>query len=97
MPHLDLAAGELASLTRLGTLGDLDLKLIGIRQVVGIHAESSTCNLLDCRPLDVVAAIRIGHEALRILASLACKENFAGVEVSDEADYMLELLQMSDA
>ena len=60
---VDLVAGQLAALARLGALGDLDLHVVGIDQIFGGHAESAGRDLLDRRahriavgqPLEAVA------------------------------------------
>ena len=44
---VDLVAGQLAALARLGALGDLDLQHVGVDQVVRRHAETSRRHLLD--------------------------------------------------
>ena len=44
-----LEAGQLTALSRLGTLGHLDLDLFGIHQVFGGHTETSGGNLLGLR------------------------------------------------
>ena len=46
---VDLVAWELAALARLCALGNLDLQLIGVRQVVRCDAEATGRNLLDLR------------------------------------------------
>ena len=60
----DLVAGQLAALTGLGALGDLDLELVGVRCVLGRDAESSRCDLLD-------PGVALVAEARGILAALA--------------------------
>jgi len=60
----DLVAGELTALTRLRSLGDLDLQLVCEREVLGRDAEASGRNLLDAR-------VSLRAEAGRILAALA--------------------------
>ena len=44
---VDLVAGQLAALAGLGTLGDLDLDVIGVDQVLDGHAEAAGGHLLD--------------------------------------------------
>ena len=46
---VDLVAGQLAALARLGALRDLDLELVGVDQVVHGHAEAAGGHLLDRR------------------------------------------------
>ena len=46
-PGLDLVAGELAALARLGPLRHLDLQLVGVDQVLARHAEPARGHLLD--------------------------------------------------
>ena len=46
---VDLVAGQLAALARLGALGHLDLQLVGVDQVVDRHAEAAGGDLLDRR------------------------------------------------
>jgi hypothetical protein len=61
---VDLVAGQLPALAGLGALGDLDLKLVGVHQVVDRDAETTRCHLLDGRAALVA-------EAGRVLAALA--------------------------
>ena len=61
---VDLVAGELAALAGLGALGDLDLDLVGVDQVVDGHAEAPGGDLLDRRAA-LVAVARL------VLAALA--------------------------
>ena len=44
---VDLVAGQLAALAGLGALGDLDLQLVGVDQVVHGDAEAAGGDLLD--------------------------------------------------
>ena len=53
-----LATGELAALARLRALGDLDLELVGAREVGGGHPEPRRGDLLD--PRVVAAAVGAG-------------------------------------
>ena len=64
-----LPAGELAALARLRTLGDLDLELVGAREVGRGHAEPRRSDLLDAgiAPLTV----RPGRVPGRVLPTLA--------------------------
>ena len=48
-PRIHLVTGELAALTGLGTLGHLDLQVVGVRQVLGRDTEAPRGNLLDRR------------------------------------------------
>ena len=43
---VDLKAGQLSALTRLGTLCHLDLYFLGIDEVFGCHTETSRSHLL---------------------------------------------------
>src|SRR5262245_7866855 len=74
---VDLVAGEFASLAGLGSLRDLDLQLIGIREVPTRHAETARRDLLDRGALRV--AVRFGLEAFVVLAP------FAGVTLAADA------------
>ena len=49
-PGVDLVTRQLTALTRLGTLGHLDLDVVGVREVLGGDAEAARGHLLDCRP-----------------------------------------------
>src|SRR5712691_9786819 len=53
-----LPAGQLAALAGLGPLRDLDLHLLGARQVLGGDAEAAGRNLLDFR-LERVALLEL--------------------------------------
>src|SRR6202035_3056611 len=66
---VDLVAGQLAALAGLGTLGHLDLQLVGVDEVVDRHAEAAGGHLLDRRASSV--AVGVGLEARRVLAALA--------------------------
>ena len=66
---VDLVARKLAAFAGLRTLGHLDLQLVGVRQVVDVHAEAARRHLLDRRAARV--AVRVGHVARRILTALA--------------------------
>ena len=68
-PGVDLGAGELAALARLGALGHLDLELAGVDQVEAGHAEAPAGHLLDGRVLGVAVGRR--QVARRVLAALA--------------------------
>src|SRR3712207_8882686 len=46
---VDLVAGQLAALAWLRALGHLDLQLVGVREVVDVHAEAAGGDLLDRR------------------------------------------------
>ena len=60
----DLVGGELSALAGLRALRDLDLQLVGEREVLRCHAEAARCDLLDPR-------VRFRAEAGGILAALA--------------------------
>ena len=63
-PRVDLVAGQLAALAGLGTLGHLDLDVVGVREVLRGHAEAAAGDLLDrAAALGVV-------ETLGVLAAL---------------------------
>jgi len=64
-PGVHLGSGQLAALTRLGTLRHLDLDVVRVREVVRRHAEASRGHLLDRAP-----ALRVA-QAVRVLAALA--------------------------
>ena len=66
---VDLVAGQLAALARLGALGDLDLEIVGIDQIFGGDAEPARGDLLDRRALESPLAQRL--EAVALLAALA--------------------------
>jgi hypothetical protein len=67
-----LVARQLASLAGLRALGDLDLELVGVHEVMHGHAEAPGGDLLDRRAALVV-------EARRVLPALA------GVRLAAEA------------
>ena len=71
--HLvDLGAGQLASFSGLGPLGNLDLQLIGVGQVPGRDAKPPRCHLLDRRPFRVTVLQRLESPiVLSALASIA--------------------------
>ena len=46
-PRRHLRAGQMAALTGLGTLGELDLQIRGVHQIVARHTEASRGDLLD--------------------------------------------------
>ena len=59
----DLAAGQLATLTRLGTLGHLDLNLISRRQVFGRHAKPARGHLFNLAAQRVTSLeCVVGHD-----------------------------------
>ena len=64
-----LAPGQLAALAGLRALGDLDLELLGVREVVRGHAEAAGGDLLDRRAAPV--AVSLARVAARVLAALA--------------------------
>src|SRR6478672_7957983 len=55
-PRINLVSGQLSTFTRLSTLGDFDLQLLSIDQVITRHAETSRSNLFD----RAVARISVG-------------------------------------
>ncbi len=65
----DLEARQLAALAGLGTLGDLDLELLGGVEIFGGDAEAARGHLLDRRVGVVAVGARV--EALLALAALA--------------------------
>ena len=69
---VDLVARQLAAFAGLGALRDLDLHHFGVDQVLGGHAETAGCNLLDLR-------YAFGAVARRIFAA------FAGVGAAADA------------
>src|SRR5450759_2743598 len=48
-PRIDLVAGQLTTLSRLGTLGHLDLDVVGLGEIERGHPEAARGNLLDRR------------------------------------------------
>ena len=68
-PRVDLAAGQLAALAGLGALRHLDLDVVGVDQVLAGDAEPARGHLLDRRAAQV--AVRVGQEAVGVLAALA--------------------------
>ena len=53
-----LASGQLAAFAGLCALDDLDLQLVGVRQVVHGYAEPAACHLLDGGALGVAVGER---------------------------------------
>src|SRR5579875_4035255 len=74
---IDLVAGELTTLARLGSLGHLDLQLVGVDQIIAGHAEARRGDLLDRAAPPV--AVRIALEPFGIFAP------FAGVALAADA------------
>ena len=68
-PRVDLAAGQLAALTGLGPLRDLDLQVVRADQVLAGHAEPAGGDLLDRRAAGVAVGVR--GVAVGVLAALA--------------------------
>ena len=68
-PRIDLVAGQLAALARLGSLRHLDLQLSRLRQVIAGHPEPARSDLFDRAVLRV--AVGLGNVACRIFAALA--------------------------
>ena len=66
-PRIDLGARQLAALTGLGALGHLDLKLLGVDQVLAGHAKAPRRHLLDGGVLRI--AVGQGSEALGVFAT----------------------------
>ena len=64
-----LCPGSLPSFAGLGTLGDLDLQLIRVDQIVGGHTESPRSDLLDGGAAKVT--VEIHARPCHILAALA--------------------------
>ena len=64
-----LLARQLAALAGLGPLGDLDLQVVGVDQVLAGHAEAAGGHLLDGAAAQV--AVGVGGEAVGVLAALA--------------------------
>ena len=46
-PRRNLGARKMSAFARLGALGELDLQVGGVHQVVAGHAETCRCDLLD--------------------------------------------------
>lgn len=72
-----LVTGQLTPFTRLGTLRDLDLMLVGVGEVPGGDPEPAAGDLLDRGPLAV--AVRQRREPFVVFAS------FAGVALPTDA------------
>ncbi len=104
-----LAAGELAALAGLGALGDLDLKLVGVDQVVGGDAEAARGHLLDGAAAPVAEALLVfaalagvgaaaeavhgDGEGLVRLLADGAERHGAGREALDDLGGRLDLLQ----
>ncbi len=69
-PRVDLVSGQLATFTRLGPLGHLDLEVVGIHQVLAGDAEAAAGHLLDRAP------------SLGVVESLGVLATFAGVALA---------------
>src|ERR1700687_2726058 len=57
-PWINLVAGKLATLARLSSLGDLDLQLFGVDQIVAGHAEAARSYLLNTAVARIAVFIR---------------------------------------
>ena len=68
-PGVDLVPRQLATLAGLGPLGDLDLEVVGVDEVLARDAEACRGDLLDGAAPQV--AVGVGDEALGVLAPLA--------------------------
>lgn len=71
--HLNFLAGQLATLTGLGALRNLDLQLIGVGEVVSRHAKAAAGDLLDGAALGVARAVLVRQQPPRVLAALSCR------------------------
>ncbi len=60
---VDLVAGQLPALARLRALGDLDLELVGMTQVVDVDAEAARGDLADAAA--ALIAVRVGRVTRR--------------------------------
>ncbi len=67
-PGIDLLTGELSAFARFGSLGDLDLQLARVDEILGRHAEAPAGDLLHGAAAAVSAGQ--GHVAGRVFASL---------------------------
>ena len=67
-PRVDLVAGQLAALARLGALRHLDLEVVGVDEVLAGDAEAAAGDLLDGRAARSPLA---SYEAVGVLAALA--------------------------
>src|SRR5205823_3895693 len=61
---VNLMSGQLAAFARLGALGDLDLQLVGVDEVLGGHTEPRRRDLLD-------SAVALGAKPLTLFTALA--------------------------
>ncbi|MBS1153851.1 MAG: hypothetical protein H6Q89_5549, partial [Myxococcaceae bacterium] len=77
MPIVDLVAGQLAAFARLGALGDLDLQLVGVDEVLGGDAEPGARHLLDRAAAQI--AVLFAHVAAGLFSP------FAAVRLAAEA------------
>ena len=68
-PRVDLLARELASFAGLCSLGDLDLEVVGVYEVLARHPEASGRHLFHRRAARVAVLVR--HEAIGVLSTLA--------------------------
>src|SRR5580693_4258486 len=66
---IHLVAGQLAAFTGLRPLRHLDLKIVGIDEVMRSHAETPRCNLLDGAAPQVSAGVPF--ETLFVFSALA--------------------------
>ena len=66
---IDFVAGEFAALAGLCSLSDLDLQLVGVREIPARHTEPAARDLLDRRAFPI--AVWLGREAFVVLASFA--------------------------
>ena len=71
-PGVDLVRGQLAALAGLGALGDLDLDVVGVGEVVRRHPEAAGGDLLD------------GRAAARVVQPVGVLPALAGVRLPAE-------------
>ena len=67
---IDLVAGQLTALTRLGPLGHLDLNVVRVDQILGGHTETTGCHLFDRGTLRISGTVGQRIEALGFLSTL---------------------------
>ena len=63
-PRRDLGTGQVAALAGLGALGELDLQVGGVHQVIAGDAEAGGCDLLDAAVTQRILDAVVGFAAL---------------------------------
>src|SRR5450432_2037236 len=84
-----LVTRQLPTFARLGPLRDLDLKFVGVNQIVAGHAKACRCDLLD--GATGRGSIWTAFEAFRVFATLA-RIRAAAYGVHSNSDGLMRVL-----